>query len=261
NMAGKSTVLRQVGLIVLMAQVGSFIPAERARVGTCDRIFTRVGASDNLAAGMSTFMVEMTETATILNSATERSLILLDEIGRGTSTYDGVSIAWAVTERLHALGARTIFATHYHELVGLERTLERAGAYNVAVKERGRDIVFLHRLERGGSDRSYGVHVARLAGLPPEVVGRATRILRELEAGPYGAGGRTARLSERALDQLSLFAGRAEAEPAVTALLERLAALDPDRLTPLEALAALAELRALARDERAVGAGPLDADA
>jgi len=251
NMAGKSTVLRQIGLIALMAQSGSFVPAERAVVGLCDRVFTRVGASDNLAAGMSTFMVEMTETATILNGATDRSLVLLDEIGRGTSTYDGVSIAWAVTEHLHALGARTVFATHYHELVGLADGLERAAAYNVAVKERGRDIVFLHRLEPGGSDRSYGVHVGRLAGLPPAVVGRAARILRELESGPWGVGGRGAALAERARDQLSLFGGAPPAagdEPAlpahVEALLARLEAVDPDRLTPLEALQTLAELKA-----------------
>jgi len=254
NMAGKSTVLRQVGLIALMAQMGSFVPAARARVGLCDRVFTRVGASDNLASGMSTFMVEMTETATILNGATERSLVLLDEIGRGTSTYDGVSIAWAVTERLHQLGARTVFATHYHELVGLADTLERAAPFNVAVRERGTDIVFLHRLQPGGSDRSYGVHVARLAGLPPEVVGRAARILRELEAGPWGVGGRGAGLAERARDQLSLFvplregdAGGGGAAPSadVAALLERLDEMDLDRMTPLEALNALAELRAM----------------
>ncbi len=240
NMAGKSTVLRQVGLIALMAQIGSFVPAARARIGVCDRVFTRVGASDNLAAGMSTFMVEMTETATILNSATRNSLVLLDEIGRGTSTYDGVSIAWAVTERLHEVGARTIFATHYHELVSLEDQLEGVGAFNVAVRESGNEIVFLHRLQPGGSDRSYGVHVARLAGLPPEVVGRAGQILRELENGPHGIGGREARVAERSRDQLSLFVA-APPSPA----LERLAELDLDRMTPLEALSTLAELRAM----------------
>ncbi len=250
NMAGKSTVLRQVGLIALMAQVGSFVPAVRARLGLCDRVFTRVGASDSLALGMSTFMVEMTETATILNSATERSLVLLDEIGRGTSTYDGVSIAWAVTERLHDIGARTIFATHYHELVGLEDELEGVGAFNVAVRERGNEIVFLHRLQAGGSDRSYGVHVARLAGLPPEVVGRAAQILRELENGPYGIGSREAGLAERARDQLSLFE-RASASP----VLERLAELDPNHMTPLEALSALAELRAMTRTDDPSEAG------
>ncbi len=244
NMAGKSTVLRQVGLIALMAQIGSYVPAARARLGLSDRVFTRVGASDSLATGMSTFMVEMTETATILNSATERSLVLLDEIGRGTSTYDGVSIAWAVTERLHEVGARTIFATHYHELVALEDELAGVGAFNVSVRERGNEIVFLHRLQPGGSDRSYGVHVARLAGLPPEVVGRAAQILRELENGPYGTGSREAVVAERARDQLSLFE-RAPTSPA----LERLAQLDPNRMTPLEALSALAELRAMTRTD------------
>ena len=261
NMAGKSTVLRQVGLIVLMAQMGSFVPAESARVGLCDRVFTRVGASDSLASGLSTFMVEMTETATILNGATERSLVLLDEIGRGTSTYDGVSIAWAVTEHLHDLGARTVFATHYHELVGLADTLERAAPFNVTVKERGSDIVFLHRLEAGGSDRSYGVHVARLAGLPADVVGRAARILRELEAGPWGVGGRGAGLAERARGQLSLFglpagdaasdtAGEAEAPISAgqEAALRRLAELDLDAMTPLDALNALAEIQAMQGD-------------
>jgi DNA mismatch repair protein MutS len=261
NMAGKSTVLRQVGLIVLMAQMGSFVPADRARVGLCDRVFTRVGASDSLASGLSTFMVEMTETATILNGATEQSLVLLDEIGRGTSTYDGVSIAWAVTERLHEVGARTVFATHYHELVGLADTLVRAAPFNVTVKERGNDIVFLHRLEPGGSDRSYGVHVARLAGLPAEVVGRAARILRELEAGPWGVGGRGAGIAERARGQLSLFAGpapRADVgdpdgtavgiSPAQEAALRRLAELQLDDMTPLEALNALSEIQAMQGD-------------
>lgn len=258
NMAGKSTVLRQTGLIALMAHMGSFVPATRARIGVCDRVFTRVGASDNLAAGLSTFMVEMTETATILNSATERSLVLLDEIGRGTSTYDGVSIAWAVTERLHEMGARTVFATHYHELVGLAESLERAGAFNVMVRENDRDIVFLYRLEPGGSDRSYGVHVARLAGLPPDVVGRAARILHALESGPWGAGGRGAALAERDRHQLSLFGARApvvegtrpDAEMSegdarhlslAEEILGRLARLDVDDLTPLDALNTLAE--------------------
>ena len=264
NMAGKSTVLRQAGLIALMAHVGSFVPARRARIGVCDRVFTRVGASDNLAGGLSTFMVEMTETATILHGAGERSLVLLDEIGRGTSTYDGVSIAWAVTERLHEIGARTVFATHYHELVGLAESLPRAAAFNVSVRERGRDIVFLYRLEPGGSDRSYGVHVARLAGLPAEVVGRAARILRVLESGPWGAGGRGAALAEGGMGQLSLFEvagppamsgppapgspGETDGadEEAVRELLDRLARLDLDRLTPIEALNTLAEWKGYA---------------
>ena len=244
NMAGKSTVLRQVGLIALMAQSGSFVPADSARLGVCDRIFTRVGASDSLASGQSTFMVEMTETAAILSGATDRSLILLDEIGRGTSTYDGVAIAWAVTEFIHdRIGARTVFATHYHELVELADKLEGVTAWNVAVRETGEDIVFLRRLEPGGCDRSYGVHVARLAGVPREVVERAFAVLHELEDGP-GGGTRLSHLGERERGQLTLF----DLRPSL--LMEKLSGLDPDRMTPIEALAALEELRRLAAEER-----------
>ena len=253
NMSGKSTVLRQVGLIVLLAQVGAFVPAEEARIGLCDRIFTRVGASDNLVRGQSTFMVEMTETATILNSATERSLVLLDEIGRGTSTYDGVSIAWAVTEHIHdELGARTIFATHYHELVELTDRLDGVVAFNVAVRETGDGIVFLRRLEPGGCDRSYGVHVADLAGVPRPVIERARVVLHELESGPDGAGSRLARLAQSDHDQLALFdAGQEASSPA----LDRLDELDPERMTPLEALNALAELRRLRGHDEGRDAG------
>ncbi len=260
NMAGKSTVLRQAGLVALMAHMGSFVPARQARIGVCDRIFTRVGASDNLAAGMSTFMVEMTETATILHGATDRSLVLLDEIGRGTSTYDGVSIAWAVTERLHEVGARTVFATHYHELVGLAESLERAAPFNVAVRETGRGITFLYNLEPGGTNRSYGVHVARLAGLPAGVVDRAADILGFLESGPRGAGSRAAGIAGFDADQLSLFAAAGfpggDAPPAPRAqeasadakaaleLRSRLEQLDVDHLTPVGALNTLAEWKA-----------------
>src|SRR5213075_2760036 len=188
NMAGKSTVLRQVGLIVLMAQVGSFVPATRARIGVVDRLFTRVGASDNLVRGQSTFMVEMSETSAILHAATGRSLVLLDEIGRGTSTYDGISIAWAVSEHLHnSVGCKTIFATHYHELTQLTEELEHVRNFNVAVREVREEIVFLHRLEPGGADRSYGIHVGRLAGLPAPVVTRAWQVLKLLEAGHHVA--------------------------------------------------------------------------
>ena len=244
NMAGKSTVLRQVGLIALMAQVGSFVPADRARIGLCDRVFTRVGASDSLARGQSTFMVEMTETATILNGATDRSLILLDEIGRGTSTYDGVAIAWAVTEYIHErVGARTVFATHYHELVELADSLPGVGAWNVAVRETGEDIVFLRRLEPGGCDRSYGVHVARLAGVPRPVIDRAFEVLHELEEGPDG-GTRLAHLVDRARDQLSLFGAR---DPA---LADRIAAVDIDRLTPVDALMLVNELKRMVEEEQ-----------
>jgi DNA mismatch repair protein MutS len=243
NMAGKSTILRQVGLIQLLAQMGAFVPADSARLGICDRIFTRVGASDNLARGQSTFMVEMNESAAILHQATERSLILLDEIGRGTSTYDGVSIAWAVTEHLHEeVGAKTVFATHYHELTQLGDLLPRVKNMNVAVKEAGDRIVFLRRLEEGGADRSYGIHVARLAGLPAPIISRARELLYELEgshsAGGEGLGrlGAPPRGSSARAGQLSLFAGE---DPVVT----RLRKLDPDRMTPMEAMNVLSVVR------------------
>lgn len=241
NMAGKSTILRQVGLITLMAQMGSFVPADSAEIGVVDRIFTRVGASDSLAQGHSTFMVEMIETSAILNGATRRSLVLLDEIGRGTSTYDGVSIAWAVTEYIHErIGAKTIFATHYHELTQIADLLEAAAAWNVAVKEVGDEIVFLRRLERGGADRSYGVQVARLAGLPVEVIARARQILHDLELadGPAGAIGRKGHLPDSVdRTQLSLFA---QAERRVE---RELREMELETMTPLEALARLAELK------------------
>jgi DNA mismatch repair protein MutS len=243
NMAGKSTVLRQIGLIHLLAQMGAFVPASSARVPLCDRIFTRVGASDSLVRGQSTFMVEMNETAAIVHGATESSLILLDEIGRGTSTYDGVSIAWAVTEHLHEwVGAKTIFATHYHELTQLGDLLPRVRNLNVAVREVGEDIVFLRRLEEGGADRSYGIQVARLAGLPPELLNRARELLAELEGTHSGGGqglGRTGSYrpaSETPLDQLSLFAPE---HPVVA----RLRKLEVERLTPLDALNLLAEMK------------------
>jgi len=241
NMAGKSTILRQVGLITLMAQMGSFVPAEAAQIGVVDRIFTRVGASDSLAQGHSTFMVEMIETSAILNGATPRSLVLLDEIGRGTSTYDGVSIAWAVTEYIHErIGAKTIFATHYHELTQIADLLTAAAAWNVAVKELGDEIVFLRRLERGGADRSYGVQVARLAGLPAEVIARARQILHDLEGtdGTSSAIGRRGHLPESVdQSQLSLFG------PADSRVERMLRDLDLESMTPLEALNQLAELK------------------
>ena len=176
NMAGKSTYIRQVALIAILAQMGSFVPARRARIGVVDRIFARVGASDELSRGQSTFMVEMTETANILNNATPRSLVILDEIGRGTSTFDGISLAWAIAEHIHdAIGCRTLFATHYHELVELEKTKPRLRNANVAVRESEDEIVFLHRIVPGGADQSYGIHVARLAGVPAPVLDRAAR--------------------------------------------------------------------------------------
>lgn len=238
NMAGKSTVLRQVGLIVLLAQVGSFVPAHYARVGVVDRIFTRVGASDNLVRGQSTFMVEMNETAAILHGATARSLVLLDEIGRGTSTWDGLSVATATTEHLHEhVGAKTIFATHYHELTRLSNRLEGVVNFSVAVREVGDGIVFLRRLVPGGADRSYGVEVARLAGLPESVVARAREILRELETAAAPA---PAHAPEPAV-QLGLFG------PPVHPVVERLRGVDADRTTPLQALNLLAELAHAAR--------------
>ncbi|HXG43454.1 MAG TPA: DNA mismatch repair protein MutS [Gemmatimonadales bacterium] len=237
NMAGKSTILRQIGLCVLLAQMGSFVPAETAEIGVVDRLFTRVGASDNLAGGQSTFMVEMSETSAILHNATRQSLVLLDEIGRGTSTYDGVAIAWAVTEYLHdRVGCRTMFATHYHELMQLPEQLAHARNLNVAVRESGDQVIFLHRLEPGGTDRSYGIHVAQLAGLPAPVVRRATEILRLLE-GEHRVVPGAAPQSDPG--QLALFREPDRTHPVV----EELRAMDLDTLTPLEALNRLAELK------------------
>jgi DNA mismatch repair protein MutS len=236
NMAGKSTILRQIGLCTLLAQMGAYVPARSARVGVVDRLFTRVGASDNLARGQSTFMVEMSETSAILHTATARSLVLLDEIGRGTSTYDGVAIAWAVSEHLHdRIGCKTMFATHYHELMQLPETLAHARNYNVAVRERGGTVVFLHRLEPGGTDQSYGVHVAELAGLPAPVVARAREVLATLEGEHRVAAGEPPRPADPG--QLALFAGGADP------LVQELGALDVDALTPLEALNRLADLK------------------
>jgi DNA mismatch repair protein MutS len=236
NMAGKSTVLRQTGHAVILAQIGGFVPADTATIGVVDRVFTRVGASDSLGRGQSTFMVEMNETSSILHGATDRSLVLLDEIGRGTATFDGVAIAWAVTEHLHdRVGCKTIFATHYHELTQLTEELQHARNFNVAVKESGDDIVFLHRLEPGGSDRSYGIHVGRLAGLPTEVVRRAWEILALLEAGHHLAGAAPPTLPDA--QQLTLF------QPGEHPVLDELRSLEPDTMTPLEALMRLTELK------------------
>ena len=233
NMAGKSTLLRQVGLCVLLAQAGSFVPAQRAVIGAVDRLFTRVGASDNLVRGQSTFMVEMSETSAILHGATSRSLVLLDEIGRGTSTYDGVAIAWAVTEHLHnVIGCKTVFATHYHELTQLTEELAHARNFNVVVREAGDEIVFLHRLEPGGADRSYGIHVGRLAGLPAAVVERAWQVLKLLEAGHHVAHQPPPTAPDA--QQLGLFA------PGTHPLLAELDRLDVNALSPLEALNRLA---------------------
>jgi DNA mismatch repair protein MutS len=270
NMAGKSTILRQVGLIQLMAQVGSFVPATRATLGVVDRLFTRVGASDNLVRGQSTFMVEMTETSAILNTATRRSLVLLDEIGRGTSTYDGVSIAWSVSEHLHdQVGCKTIFATHYHELVALSDELSAVRNMTVAVREVGDQVLFLHRLIPGGADRSYGIEVGRLAGLPAPVLARAKEVLALLEGegaqmasalnadadgassgerrAPRAPNARRSTLGARrsAGPQLALFGAPEPAPPPPPhPVVEQLRALDPNHLTPMQALDLVARLAA-----------------
>jgi DNA mismatch repair protein MutS len=249
NMSGKSTALRQVALITLLAQVGSFVPADEAVVGVVDRIFTRVGAHDELATGQSTFMVEMNETASILNNATRRSLVILDEIGRGTSTYDGLSIAWAVAEHLMQIGCKTLFATHYHYLNDLAKQHQGVQNYRVAVKEQGDHIVWLHKLVPGGTDRSYGIQVARMAGVPPEVITRAKEILISLERGGARAAGDlvgqdTSIPTAKQKLQLTLF--EAEKHPAV----EELQGLDVTALTPVEALMKLDELSRIARGSK-----------
>ncbi len=242
NMAGKSTYIRQAALLTLMAQMGSFVPASEARIGVADRVFARVGASDELGKGQSTFMVEMTETARILNTATERSLVILDEIGRGTSTYDGISLAWAVTEHLHdVLKSRTLFATHYHELTDLTSTLKHASNWNVAVHEQDDGIIFLHRIIEGSADKSYGIHVARLAGVPRDVVDRATIILKTLEADHLDETGKpTVPVRPARKDnarQLSLFV--LEEHP----VFDEIRQLKIEEMTPLAALEELNRLR------------------
>lgn len=256
NMSGKSTFLRQVAVIVLMAQIGSFVPADEAVIGVVDRIFTRIGAQDEIAAGQSTFMVEMVETANILNNATRRSLIILDEIGRGTSTYDGISIAWAVVEHIHnhpQLRAKTLFATHYHELTELAERLPRVRNLNVAVAEEGDDVVFLHRIVAGGADRSYGIHVAELAGLPRTVVRRARDILANLEAEARAPDALLSSAPVERIDsdlgvQLAMFGAQgaglaSEHDSRLTEFAQVLAELDVAELTPLEAINKLYELQ------------------
>jgi DNA mismatch repair protein MutS len=248
NMSGKSTYLRQVALIVLMAQIGSFVPAESARIGIVDRIFTRIGAGEDISSGKSTFMIEMVETANILNNATPSSLIILDEIGRGTSTYDGLSIARAVAEYIHnspRLGAKTLFATHYHELVDLAGFLPRAKNFNVAVIEEGGEVVFLRKIVPGGVDKSYGIHVAKLAGLPRPVIHRAQEVLSDLESQP-----------DRHYTRKSVVKGPNQAQPAQISLFGQkspvildLEKLDINALTPLEALNKLYELQKKAKDQ------------
>jgi DNA mismatch repair protein MutS len=249
-MAGKSTVLRQVALIVLMTHIGSFVPAEKADVSVTDRIFTRVGALDNLSQGQSTFMVEMEETANILNNATENSLIILDEIGRGTSTFDGLSIAWAVAEYLHDLkntGVKTLFATHYHELTDLVLTKQRVKNYNIAVKEWNEEIIFLRKLVEGGTNRSYGIQVARLAGIPQKVIKRAKVILNCVEEGENNLKGLVVRDKEKGKKrpvQLDIFR---KPDQEVISKIQR---LDINQITPLEALNLLSEFTNKLKDNQ-----------
>jgi DNA mismatch repair protein MutS len=252
NMAGKSTYMRQTALIVLMAQLGSYVPAASAKIGIVDRIFTRVGASDDLASGQSTFMVEMNEVANILRNATSNSLLILDEIGRGTSTYDGLSIAWAVVEHISnpkLLGAKTLFATHYHELTELEGKLNNVNNYCVAVKEKGDDIVFLRKIVKGGADKSYGIQVAKLAGVPDSVIARAKEIVEELSANDItevarnisvdtGSKKKKEKLDEVDLTQMSLFDTVRDDD-----IIEELRNVDVGNLTPIEALNKLYELQ------------------
>lgn len=250
-MAGKSTVLRQTALIVLIAQMGCYVPADKAEIGIVDRIFTRVGAMDDLRRGQSTFMVEMSETANILNNATEKSLVILDEIGRGTSTYDGLSIAWAVTEDLlykNNKGVKTLFATHYHELTELATNHKAAQNYSIAVKEWRDSIIFLHKLVKGGTSRSYGIQVASLAGVPPKVVKRAKKILKDIELGKFErtvsskSTNKTTKV-KRHPDQLSLFS--VPRNPA----LEYLKTIDPDECSPKDALESIYMLKKLSQNK------------
>jgi len=248
NMAGKSTYIRQAALITIMAQMGSFVPAREARIGIADRVFARVGASDELGRGQSTFMVEMTETARILNAATPRSLVILDEIGRGTSTYDGISLAWAITEFLHdVIGCRTLFATHYHELTELTQTLKDAANWNVAVREQDDGVIFLHKIVPGAADKSYGIHVAQLAGVPADVLERARVILHQLETDHTDDTGRTKipprKSREKAPKQLALF------DPPPHPVVDELRQINVDELTPLAALQELHRLQQRVKGE------------
>jgi DNA mismatch repair protein MutS len=254
NMSGKSALLRQTALISLMAQMGSFVPAQSASLGLVDKVFTRVGASDNISSGESTFMVEMNETSSILNNLSSRSLILLDEIGRGTSTYDGISIAWAITEYLHEHPkhkAKTLFATHYHELNDMTNRFERIKNFNVSVKEVGKKILFLRKLVEGGSAHSFGIHVAKLAGMPPQVITRAESMLDQLEAKHEHSeavitktGGKKAKKSSGGVNdmQLSFFQLN---DPVLEQIREELVTIDINTLTPVEALMKLNEIKKL----------------
>jgi DNA mismatch repair protein MutS len=242
NMGGKSTYLRQVALIVLLNQIGSFVPASKARLGICDRIFTRVGASDQLARGESTFMVEMHETANILNNATDRSLIILDEVGRGTATFDGLSLAWAIIEYLHDNPSRsgiTLFATHYHEVTDLAKSKARVANYSVSVKEWNEQIIFLRKVVEGAADKSYGIQVARLAGIPRTIIERAREILITLERKERDVVAETQRRTGMPVRQLGLFGG----DPREQEVISALRAIDLDSMKPIDALNELARMK------------------
>jgi len=237
NMAGKSTYIRQVALLVLMAQTGSFIPAKDAAIGVVDRIFTRVGASDELLRGQSTFMVEMTETANIINNASENSLVILDEVGRGTSTYDGLSLAWAITEYIaNKIKCRTLFATHYHQLTELAELLTNVKNCNVAVREWAGEVVFLHKIIPGGTDKSYGIHVAKLAGLPKSITERSAEIMGDLES-TFAKEVEGPKLGRNKTTDDSLFVQKHKS------VLEKLASTDVDNLTPIEAINLLNQIK------------------
>ena len=251
NMAGKSALLRQTALITLLAQIGSFVPAESAHIGLVDKIFTRVGASDNISVGESTFMVEMNEAADILNNLSPRSLVLFDELGRGTSTYDGISIAWAIVEHIHEhpkAKARTLFATHYHELNEMEKSFKRIKNYNVSVKEVDNKVIFLRKLERGGSEHSFGIHVAKMAGMPKSIVKRANDILKQLEADNRQQGIASKPMTEvgetRGGMQLSFFQLE---DPVLCQIRDEILNLDVNNLTPLEALNKLNDIKRIVK--------------
>ena len=252
NMAGKSALLRQTALITIMAQIGSFVPADSARIGLTDKIFTRVGASDNISVGESTFMVEMNEAASILNNLSARSLVLFDELGRGTSTYDGISIAWAIVEYIHEnpkTHARTLFATHYHELNEMEKMLPRVKNFNVSVKEVNGRVIFMRKLVAGGSEHSFGIHVAKIAGMAPNVVKRAEQVLKELEANNSGDGisrpkTESIQTVSKSGMQLSFFQLD---DPVLCQIRDEILNLDINSLTPLEALNKLNEIKKIVK--------------
>src|SRR5690554_3558581 len=247
NMSGKSAILRQTALIVLLAQMGSFVPATEVRMGCVDKIFTRVGANDNISMGESTFMVEMNETASILNNLSERSLILLDEIGRGTSTYDGISIAWAISEylHLHPTRAKTLFATHYHELNEMTESFERIKNYNVSIKEMDNSVLFLRKLVPGGSHHSFGIHVAKMAGMPQQVLQRADSVLKQLEASNR-AEKNTEVIEQIGQEQMQLSFFQLD-DPLLEQLRDEILSLDVNTLTPVEALMKLNQIKEMLR--------------